>query len=213
MKKDLTELVFIVDKSGSMAGLESDTIGGFNSVLKKNREQDGECFVTTILFNHADTMLHDRIDIREVEDLTGKDYIVGGSTALLDAVGNAIKHIKRIEHYMPADHKAAHVVFVIITDGFENSSKTYSYRDVKRMIGAAREKGWEFMFLGANIDAAAEAEQLGVPRANASRYVPDKRGVGVVYEAVADAVSGFRAAGAMPKAWSARVDEDYASRG
>ncbi|MBQ6395033.1 MAG: hypothetical protein IJH87_01620 [Atopobiaceae bacterium] len=139
MKKGLTELVFIVDKSGSMAGLEGDTIGGFNSVLKKNREQDGECFVTTILFNHADQMLHDRIDIREVENLTTEDYRVGGSTALLDAVGNAIKHIKRVEHYMPADHKAEHVVFVIITDGFENSSKVYSYRDVKRMIEAARE--------------------------------------------------------------------------
>ena len=162
MKNDLTELVFILDKSGSMSDLASDTIGGYNSLLKQNREAPGEAVVSTVLFDHRVEVLHDRVPIDQVKHLTANDYVPAGCTALLDAVGGAIRYHERVQKILPAGYRPAHTLFCITTDGLENASKRYTYPQVKRMIEASRERGWEFMFLGANIDVAAEAGRLGI---------------------------------------------------
>lgn len=213
MKKNLTELVFIVDKSGSMGGLESDTIGGFNSVLERNRKEKGEAIVSTVFFNERSQVLHDRVDIREVAPLSEKDYQPGGCTALLDAVGGAIRHISRVQGYMPEEHKAEHVIFVIITDGLENASKRYDYPQVKKMITAQTEAGWEFIFLGANIDVAAEAERLGMKRGNVSSYVSDDAGTGIAYEAMSYAVESIRSCGKLREGWNDAAEADARARG
>lgn len=213
MKKGLSELVFIIDKSGSMAGLESDTIGGFNRVLKENREAKGEAIVSTVFFNQDSEVVHDRADIREVEPLSEKTYRVGGCTALLDAVGGSIRHIARVQRYMPDEHKAEHVIFVILTDGQENASRRYGYAQVKHMIEEKREQGWEFIFLGANIDVAAEAERLGMLRANVSNYMSDEMGTEIAYEAVARGVGSIRSNGQLDLGWNAAAEADVAARG
>ena len=216
MKKDLTELVFIVDRSGSMGGLESDTIGGINATLAKNRKVEGDANVSIVLFDTTVDVIVDRKPIAEVADLTEKDYQVRGCTALLDAVGNSIKHIKRVQGYMPDEYKAEHVIFVITTDGLENASRSFSYAEVKRMIEAQTEEGWEFIFLGANIDAVGEAGRLGISANRAATYVADKKGSFVMYEDVAEATCTMRS---MPKGktlgggWKARIERDTASRG
>ncbi len=162
MKKNLTELVFILDKSGSMVDLAADTIGGFNSLLKQNREAPGEALVSTVLFDQRVKVLHDRVPINEVRPLTEKDYVPGGCTALLDAVGGAIRYHENVQKILPEEYRPEHTLFCITTDGLENASKRYGYTQVKHMIEAGRERGWEFLFLGANIDVAAEAGRLGI---------------------------------------------------
>ena len=162
MKKDLTELVFVLDKSGSMSGLESDTIGGYNALLRQNREAPGEALVSTVLFDNEARVLHDRVPIERVRPLVARDYVPGGCTALLDAVGGAIRYHKRIQKILPKECRPEHTLFCITTDGLENASRKYTYPQVKDMIEKAKGRGWEFLFLGANIDVAAEAGRLGI---------------------------------------------------
>ena len=217
MNKNLTELVFILDRSGSMAGLETDTIGGFNSVLKKNREAEGDAIVSTVLFDHERKVIHDRVPIAKVPAMTERDYQVRGCTALLDAVGSSIDFVERIQRYMPDDHKPGNTIFVITTDGLENASKEYSIDRVRTMIEAKQEQGWEFLFLGANMDAVGEAGRLGIYADRAATYVCDEKGSAVMYDAVADGVVTMRscamAGAARPDgAWKQRVEEDHKAR-
>lgn len=183
MKKGLTELVFILDRSGSMGGLESDTIGGFNGMLQKQKKEDGEANVTTVLFDDQVEIIHDRFPIEAVKPLTDSDYYVKGCTALLDAVGSTVKKVENIQKRLPEEVRAEKVVFVITTDGMENASQEYSYNMVKKMIAANQEKGWQFVFLGANIDAAEEAEKIGIRRTHAASYKNDAEGVALNFEA------------------------------
>lgn len=185
MSKNLVEVVFVLDRSGSMAGLESDTIGGFNSMLKKQKNEDAKVYVSTVLFDNRIDVLHNRVEIKDVEPITEKEYYVGGCTALLDAVGRSIRHISRIHKYAREEDRPFKTLFVIITDGYENSSTKYTYRDVKKMISKEQEKyGWEFIFLGADIDVAREADNLGIRREHAVSYKKSKRGVARNFEAV-----------------------------
>ena len=213
----MTELVFILDRSGSMAGLESDTIGGFNSMIKKQQEEtEDAAIVSTILFNHESKVLHDRIPLEKIEPLTNKDYEVGGMTALLDAVGDAIKHIKNIHKYAREEDRPSKTVFIITTDGMENSSVKFSYNDIKKLIGEQKERGWEFIFLGANIDAAKVAGHIGIDRRRAVNYHSDKRGTEKVYGTMSKFVSFARSAPPMPMifddSWREELDEDFKSR-
>ena len=178
-----TELVFVLDRSGSMAGLEDDTIGGFNGMLKKQKDEQGtDVNVTTVLFDDRIEFIHDRFPISIVEPLTEKDYYVRGCTALLDAVGEAILKTENVRNHLPEEHRANKVIYVIITDGHENSSKKFSYGEIKRLIEAKKELGWEFLFLGANIDAACEAERIGIAKNRAVTYENDSAGVRLNYE-------------------------------
>ena len=208
-----TELVFIIDRSGSMSGLESDTIGGVNGVLAKNRGVEGTANVTTMLFDDKLEYLHDHKDLKEVENLTDKDYWVRGCTALLDAVAETIIHVEKVQGYLPKEAKADNVVVTIITDGLENASKRHSYAEVKRMIEAHTEMGWEFLFLGANIDVAAEAGKLGICADNAAPYLSDCEGTAVAYESIAEANVQARTFGKVMKNWAAGVRADVAKRG
>lgn len=214
MKNHFTELVFILDKSGSMSGLESDTIGGFNSLLKKQKAVDGECRITTVLFDNSCTLLHDRIDIRAVNPITERDYFVGGSTALLDAIGTAINKLADVQKNTAADFRAEKVMFVIITDGEENSSRRYSADQIRAMIEHEKTKyGWEFIFLGANIDTVQTASRFGISADRAVDYVPDSKGTRLNYEAMADTVACFRATGAVPAAPMEAIRKDMKRRG
>ena len=189
MKKNLTEMVFILDRSGSMQGLEGDTIGGFNAMLEKQKLEEGEAFVSTVLFDDESSVLHDRVDIQKVAPMTRRDYFVGGCTALLDAVGEAIRHIANVHKYAREEDVPEKTVFVITTDGMENASRKYTYEKVKKMISLQQEKyGWEFLFLGANIDAAREAARFGIREDRAANYHADSKGTAVIYEAMSDAV-------------------------
>ena len=212
MKKGLTELVFILDKSGSMGGLESDTIGGYNSMLSKQKEIDGECFITTVLFDNNYTLLHDRIDIRAVSPITTKEYYVGGTTALYDAVGVTINKISSAQEHTAEEYRAEKVMFVIITDGEENASREYSVRDIKNKISQMKEKGWEFIFLGANIDAEETAGRFGIASNRAVNYHADSIGVQKNFHALGKALSSFRTESVMEEAWRDEIDEDYESR-
>lgn len=209
------ELVFILDASGSMSGLEDDTIGGFNAMIEQNREESGEALVSTVLFNHGTTVLHDRIDIREVPKLTRRDYRCQGCTALLDAVGGAIERIDLVQRVQPAGYKADRVLFVITTDGMENASRTFTYPQVKRQIVAHQEQGWEFLFIGANIDAAKEAGNLGIRQDHAAEYIADERGTEVLFQAVAGAVNCMRTSpsASVTASWRADIDRDTRTRG
>ncbi len=213
MKKNLTELVFVVDRSGSMAGLESDTIGGLNATLQKNREVEGECNVSIVLFDNVSEVLVDRKPINEVANLTTRQYQVRGCTALLDAVGDAIRYTEKVQTILPEDYRAEHVVFTIITDGMENASRHRTYPEVKRMIEAKQEQDWEFLFLGANIDAAAEAGRMGIRADRATQYVSDDAGTALAYEAMACAQVSRRTTGQVDAAWSAAPMADAARRG
>ena len=188
MNKELTELVFILDRSGSMAGLEDDTIGGFNGMLKKQKAEGEQVNVTTILFDDQIDVIHDRFPVDIIEPLTRDDYYVRGCTALLDAVGTAIKKIENVQNRLPENHKAARVVFVITTDGHENSSREYTYPKIKHMIEAKKEIGWDFIFLGANIDAAAEASRMGISRDNTAGFVNDSEGIATNYDTISEVV-------------------------
>ena len=214
MKKDLTEIVFILDRSGSMAGLEDDTIGGFNAMIEKQKKEVGEVLVSTVLFDHEQDVIHDRVDIRKMEPLSRSTYYVRGCTALLDAVGGAIHHIGNVHKYAREEDRPEKTLFVITTDGMENASRKYSYDRLKAMIARQKEKyGWEFLFLGANIDAAQEAARFGISADCAADYLADSAGTGVIYEAVSEAVCSVRACRPMNADWKRRVDEDYKKRG
>lgn len=212
--KKTTELIFIIDKSGSMSGLEADTIGGFNSMLQKQRQEEGVCHISTILFSNYSQVLHNRRNIEKVEPLTRKDYVAGGGTALLDALGDAIQHTIKVQKLAAEDEKASNVVFVIITDGEENASTKYTKRDIKKMISHEQEEyGWEFIFLGANIDAIDTADDYGIRRDRASNYVCDSAGVNLNFKCVANAISQLREKGSISKEWDAEIKADYEERG
>lgn len=214
MKKNLTELVFILDKSGSMAGLEKDTIGGFNAMLQKQKALSGECRITTVLFDNRYELLHDRIDIRAVKPITEKEYFVGGSTALMDAIGRTIHKIAVAQKNTAEDYRAEKVMFVIITDGAENASREYSSDRVKAMIEHEKEKyGWEFVFLGANIDAVETAGRFGIEADRAVDYVADSEGTELNFRAMSNAVASFRQCGAVPAACLDEIREDAKKRG
>ena len=214
MKKNLTELVFILDRSGSMAGLEKDTIGGFNAMIEKQKREQGEAYVSTVLFDNYTEVIHDRVDLEKIGNLTRKEYYVRGCTALLDAVGDAIHHIGNVHKYARREDVPRRTLFVITTDGMENASRQYSYDRVKMMIERNKDKyGWEFIFLGANIDATREAARFGITEDRAANYHADHKGTAVIYEAVCDAVCSVRASKPMSASWKQKVDEDYKKRG
>jgi len=214
MKKNLTELVFILDRSGSMAGLEKDTIGGFNAMIEKQRAEPGEAIISTVLFDNHSEVIHDRAALREVPKLTEREYYVRGCTALLDAVGGAIHHIGNVHKYAREEDRPEKTLFVITTDGMENASRRYSYGQVKEMITRQKEKyGWEFLFLGANIDAAREAARFGIDADRAANYHADAKGTAVIYETVSETVCNFRASQPMAADWKQHIDEDYNERG
>lgn len=214
MKKGSTELVFVLDKSGSMAGLESDTIGGFNAMLNKQKVVAGECRITTVLFDHRCLLLHDRIDIRAVSPMTEREYFVGGSTALLDAVGMAVHKLEAVRESTAEAYRAEKVVFVIITDGAENASREYSAPQVRAMIQRERaEHGWEFIFLGANIDAVETAERFGIARSRAADYVPDEAGTALNFQAMSKAVATFRETSVVPDEALEAIRKDARRRG
>ena len=214
MKKNLTELVFILDKSGSMSGLEKDTIGGFNTMLEQQRKVDGECVITTVLFDNRYELLHDRIDIRAVQPITGKEYFVGGSTALLDAIGKTIHKIGSVQKNTTEEYRAEKVMFVIITDGEENASRHYSSAQIRQMIQHQKERyGWEFIFLGANIDAVETAGRFGIDADRAVDYVPDGEGTELNFRMMSETVATFRECGAVPTACLDEIRKDMKKRG
>ena len=214
MKQGSAELIFILDRSGSMAGLERDTIGGFNAMLQKQKALEGECRITTALFDNSYELLHDRIDIRAVGPMTEKEYQAGGSTALLDAIGRTIRKIAGVQRATAEDYRAESVMFVIITDGEENASREFSAEKVRGMIAPEREKyGWEFVFLGANIDAVETAERFGIAADRAADYVPDGRGTELNFQVMSEAVAAFRETRAMPQAPLERIRGDMRKRG
>ena len=210
----MTELVFILDRSGSMAGLETDTIGGFNAMIEKQKKEAGEALVTTVLFDNESVTVHDRIPLREVPPLTEKEYFTRGCTALLDAVGGTIRHIANIHRYARREDVPERTLFVITTDGYENASRYYDYDKVRRMIGHEKAKyGWEFLFLGANIDAAAEAKRFGIAADRAVNYKCDAAGTALNYEVIGEAVGAVRGARPLAANWKLRIDEDTKKRG
>lgn len=194
MKKGLTELVFILDRSGSMGGLESDTIGGFNGMIGKQKKEEGEANVTTVLFDDQIEIIHDRFPISVVKPFTDEDYFVRGSTALLDAVGSTVNKIENIQKCLPEEMRAENIIFVITTDGLENASQEYSASMVKKMIETNQEKGWQFLFLGANMDAVEEADKIGIRKTHAVSYRPTPKGVRLNYEAAGSVLSCMRSA-------------------
>ena len=213
-KNNVTELVFILDRSGSMHGLEGDTIGGFNSMLDKQRNGEGKAYVSTILFNDHSVVIHDRKDVQHVNPMTKEQYQVGGCTALLDAIGGAIHHIGNIHKYAREEDVPAKTLFVIITDGMENASHRYSLGRIKDMIQHEKEKyGWEFLFLGANIDAVSTANDMGICSDRAVTYCCDEQGTALNYEVIEKAVRSVRAGGKIPTTWKRKIEADEAARG
>ena len=213
MKKNLTEIVFILDRSGSMAGLEADTIGGFNSLIEKQRKEAGEVCISTVLFDNYSEVIHDRLPLDKIPEMTRDVYYVRGCTALLDAVGGAVHHIGNVHKYAIEEDRPEHTLFVITTDGMENASRQYSYEQVRRMIERQKEKyGWEFLFLGANIDAAREAARFGIMEDRAVNYHCDSRGTTLNYEVVADTISDVRACRPIQASWKKRIVEDFKKR-
>ena len=210
----MTELVFILDRSGSMSGLEADTIGGFNSMIEKQKREAGEALVSTVLFANDSTVIHDRLPLSEVPPLTEKEYFTCGCTALLDAVGGTIHHIGNIHKYARREDVPEKTMFIITTDGCENASRRYNYETVQRMIRHEKEKyGWEFLFLGANIDAAREAARFGIGADRAVNYKCDQAGTALNYEVIGEAVRCVRAAQPLGANWKARIDADVKKRG
>jgi uncharacterized protein YegL len=213
MKQNRTELVFILDKSGSMSGLEADTIGGFNSMLKKQQKKAGEAVVTTVLFDDRYQLLHDRFDIKGIKPITEKEYFVEGSTALLDAMGKTIQKVANIRKNGGKNVQADKVLFVVITDGMENASRKFSYEQIRKMIKQEKKKhGWEFLFLGANIDAVATAKRYGIGAGRAANYRADPAGTRLNYEALGSAISGLRANKKLSAEWKEDIDRDFLER-
>ena len=215
MKKNLTELVMILDRSGSMQGLESDTIGGYNSMLRKQQKTEGEVLVSTVLFDDVSEVLFDRVPLQKLPMMTENEYYVRGCTALLDAIGGAIHHIGNVHKYAREEDRPEKTIFVITTDGMENASRRYSYDKVKQMVERQKKKyGWEFLFLGANIDAIETAGRFGIAPDRAANYNSDHEGTALNYEVLADAVCEIRACAApIDGSWKRRIDEDYNWRG
>ncbi len=214
MRKDLTEIVFIIDRSGSMAGLEDDTIGGFNAFVEKQKKEEGQALLSAVLFSNDSEVIYDRVDIKKVEPMTDAQYRIGGCTALLDAIGGAVHHIKNVHKYAREEDRPGKTVFVITTDGMENASRTYSYEDVQRMVKHEQEKyGWEFLFLGANMDAISSARSFGIRPERAVRYECDSAGIALNYQVLSDAVACCRSDKALDDSWSAPIKEDYKKRG
>ena len=214
IRNNVTELVFILDRSGSMSGLEADTIGGFNAMIEKQKKQKGECYVSTVLFDGVSEVLHDRVRLSEIKPMTDKDYTVRGCTALIDALGGAIHHIGNIHKYARPEDVPENTMFVITTDGMENASRKYSSEKVKAMIEHEKQKyGWEFLFIGANIDAVETAARYGIGADRAVNYNADKKGTNIVYDTVATAVCNVRAKAPLCADWSNDINEDYIRRG
>lgn len=210
----MTEIIFILDRSGSMGGLEADTIGGFNSMMRKQASEPGDALVSTLLFDNDVEVIHDRLNIKGVPEITSKEYYVRGCTALLDAVGGAIKHISMIHKYARKEDVPEKTLFIITTDGMENASRRYSYEDVRSMVEHQKSKhGWEFIFLGANIDAAAEASKYGIDSSMAVNYNCDSEGVGISFKVMEDVVRSYRNTCEVPKGWRKCIDYDFKSRG
>ena len=213
MRKNLTEIVFILDRSGSMSGLEADTIGGFNSMIEKQKKEKGEALISTVLFNNVSEVIHDRVPVRKVGPMTDRDYSVCGCTALLDAIGGAIHHIGNVHKYARNEDVPEHTLFVITTDGMENASRRYDIETVREMVERQKEKyGWEFLFLGANIDAVETAKQFGIGADRAANYHSDREGTKLNYEVLNKAVSAVRYSVSLGADWKSRIDEDYKSR-
>ncbi|MBQ7624270.1 MAG: VWA domain-containing protein [Clostridia bacterium] len=213
VKNGLTELVFILDRSGSMGGLESDTIGGFNSLIEKQKKEKGECLVSTVLFDNESEVIHDRVKLSDIKPLTDKEYYVRGCTALIDAIGGAIKHIGNVHKYARPEDVPEHTMFVITTDGYENASRKYTSDEVKKMVERQKEEfGWEFLFIGANIDAVETAKRYGINEDRAVNYHADKTGTTVLYEAVADTVCTMRENKSIGAGWCKKINRDYNSR-
>ena len=213
MKKNLTEMVFILDKSGSMAGLEADTIGGFNSMIERQKKAEGEAIVSTVLFSNDSTVIHDRVDLRQIEPMTDRQYYVGGSTALIDAIGGAIHHIGNVHKYAREEDRPEHTIFVITTDGMENASRHYTSERVKDMVQRQKEKyGWEFLFLGANIDAVETASHFGISEDRAVTFHNDSRGQALNYAEVSKAVCKVRMCAPLGAGWKGKIEADFKSR-
>lgn len=213
MKKNLSELVFILDKSGSMAGLEADTIGGYNAMLSKQQKAEGEAIVTTVLFDHDYELLHDRINVKGISPITEKDYEVGGTTALLDAIGFTIQKIVNVQKRTSEEERAEKVLFVITTDGMENASREFTADKIKKMVQMQKEEyGWEFLFLGANIDAVSTAARFGIEEDFAVEYHADEVGTQLNYEAVSEAVSNLRSGKKIERSWKEGIERDYSRR-
>lgn len=213
MKKGLTEVVFILDRSGSMSGLEGDTIGGFNSMIEKQKKEEGEALVSTILFDNYSEVLHDRVEVSQIEPLTDRDYTVRGCTALLDAIGGAIHHIGNVHKYARNEDVPEHTIFIITTDGMENASHQYSREKIKAMIERQKTKyGWEFLFLGANIDAIETARSYGIDQDRAVEYNCDSVGTGLNFEAMSDAITTMRCSAPLTADWKKKVEADRKKR-
>lgn len=214
MKKNLTEIIFILDRSGSMSGLEADTIGGFNSMIEKQKKADGEAMISTVLFDNVSEVIHDRVSVLDIQPMTDKDYTVRGCTALLDAIGGAIHHIGNIHKYARAEDVPEHTLFVITTDGMENASRHYNAERVKQMIERQKARyGWEFLFLGANIDAVETARHFGIGADRALNYHSDSAGTQLNYEVLSEAICAVRGSVQLGADWKKRIDEDFESRG
>ena len=214
MNNNLTEIVFILDRSGSMAGLEDDTIGGFNAMVEKQKKEEGEALFSAVLFSDGSEVLYDRVDVKKIEPMTERQYQVGGCTALLDAIGGAVRHIANVHKYAREEDRPAKTVFVITTDGMENASRSYSYDEVRRMVKRQQEEsGWEFLFLGANMDAISAARSFGIRPDRAVRYQCDGEGTALNYRVLSGAVSGIRRHGQIEEDWSRPIAEDYSKRG
>ena len=213
MKTNITELVFILDKSGSMSGLESDTIGGYNAMLKKQQQEQGEAIVTTVLFDDRYELLHDRINIKGISPITEKEYFVEGSTALLDAIGKTINKIGNVQKNTKEEQRADKVMMVITTDGMENASHEYSYEKIRGMVQRQKDRyGWEFIFLGANIDAVSTAAKFGIDADRAANYNSDGEGTRLNYKVVSNAISELRASRPISKDWKEEIEQDYQRR-
>jgi len=215
MKKGLTEIVFILDRSGSMSGLEADTIGGFNSMVKKQKKEEGEALVSTVLFDDACEVIHDRVPMEKVQDMTENEYYVRGCTALLDALGGAIHHIGNIHKYARDEDRPEKTVFIITTDGMENSSHSYTYAKVKKMVERQKKKyGWEFLFLGANMDAIKSAAHIGIHADRAVTYRNDQQGTALNYQVVGSAISHIRCSDmVLAPEWKRPIEDDVRRRG
>ena len=225
MNEKLTELVFILDRSGSMAGLESDTIGGFNSLIDRQRKEEGEALISAVLFDDKAEVLYDRIPVNRIEPMNDSQYYVRGCTALLDALGGAIHHIGNVHKYAREEDRPVKTIFIITTDGLENASRIYSYDKVKAMVERQRERyGWEFLFLGANMDAIAAAGRFGIQADRAVNYECDGAGTQLNYDVLSETITQVRGCGAMPASaafavceeangsWNAKIKDDYEKR-
>lgn len=212
MNSNLTEMIFILDRSGSMSGLEKDTIGGFNSMIERQKKEEGTAYVSTVLFSNDSEVIHDRIDIGKVEPLTEKQYFVGGCTALMDAMGDAIHHIKNVHKYAREEDRPAHTIMVVITDGMENASRRFSSDSVKALVKKRQEEGWEFIFLGANIDAVETAAQYGIAPERAATFHNDSRGIEKNFSVLSSVCGAVRRGRALDESCLAEISADFESR-